>query len=108
MRQLEPALIDTLADFGVAGSRREGFAGVWIDACTKIAAIGVGVRRWVTLHGFALNVDLDLAGFEAIVPCGLHAVEMTSIARELGDAGPSDLADRTRERVRDAFLDALA
>jgi lipoate-protein ligase B len=73
----------------------------------KIASIGVGVRGWVTLHGFALNVDLDLAGFDAIVPCGLSAVEMTSIARELGERTPADLPDRARAAVRRAFLGRL-
>ena len=61
------------------------------------------MRGWVTLHGFALNVDLDLAGFDAIVPCGLPAVEMTSIARELGARAPADLAARARAAVRRAF-----
>jgi lipoate-protein ligase B len=63
----------------------------------------VGVRGWVTYHGFALNVTLDLAAFEAIVPCGLHDVEMTSVAVELGDAAPADLGERARGAVADAF-----
>jgi lipoate-protein ligase B len=60
------------------------------------------VRRWITCHGFALNVTLDLAGFEAIVPCGLAEVEMTSVARELGSSS-GDLDARTRECVARAF-----
>lgn len=69
----------------------------------KLASIGVGVRGWISWHGFALNVDPDLAGFEAIVPCGLHGIEMSSVARELGEASPPDLARRARNAVRAAF-----
>ena len=68
----------------------------------KIASIGVGVRHWVTLHGFALNVDLDLSGFRPIVPCGLHDVQMTSVARELRSEAPG-LFTRVRAAVTDAF-----
>jgi lipoate-protein ligase B len=84
LRDLEAVLIGTLADFGIESLRREGFAGVWLDARRKIASIGVGVRAWRTLHGFALNVDCDLARFGAIVPCGLAGVEMVSMASVLG------------------------
>ena len=73
----------------------------------KLASIGVGVRGWITTHGFALDVDLDLAGFEAIVPCGLAQVEMSSLARELGERAPEDLGEQARRAVRQAFLDAL-
>jgi len=58
-----------------------------------------GIRGWVSYHGFALNVNLDLAGFDRIVACGLQGVEMTSAARELGDAAPADLFDRARHEV---------
>ena len=96
---------------GIGWRRIEGWTGVFVEGAgrpRKIASIGVGVRGWVTLHGFALNVDLDLSGFDAIVPCGLSAVEMTSIARELGDRAPADLADRARDAVRRAFVAQLA
>ena len=96
LRQLEGVLIDTLADFGIGGLRREGYAGVWLDDRRKIASIGVGVRRWITLHGFALNVSCDLERFRVIVPCGLSGVEMTSMSREL--ARPVAL-DAVSERV---------
>jgi lipoate-protein ligase B len=95
LRALESVLIAALADFGIAAGRREGYAGVWLDERRKIASIGVGLRRWLTLHGFALNVDCDLARFGAIVPCGLVDVEMVSMASVLGR--PIDLetvADR--------------
>ena len=83
LRALEDFLIALLADFRVAGERREGFTGVWVGK-KKIASIGVGVRRWVTMHGFALNVCGDLAPFACITPCGIAGVEMTSLERESG------------------------
>ena len=83
LRNLENLLIDLLADFGLQGVRVDGKTGVWIQD-RKIASIGVGVRRWVTMHGFALNVASDLSGFQNITPCGLSGVTMTSISSELG------------------------
>jgi lipoyl(octanoyl) transferase len=80
---LENLLIDLLADFGLQGVRVDGKTGVWIQD-RKIASIGVGVRKWVTMHGFALNVASDLSGFQNITPCGLSGVTMTSISSELG------------------------
>jgi lipoate-protein ligase B len=79
LRKLEQALIDALGEFGIAGIRREGMTGVWAGP-RKIGSIGVGIRRWVTLHGFALNVTTDLGYFDAIVPCGIEGCRMTSIA----------------------------
>jgi len=79
MRQLEEVIIRTCADFGVMAERRAGATGVWVDRA-KIASIGVGVRRWVTFHGLALNVSTDLSFFRAIVPCRTPALEMTSMA----------------------------
>jgi lipoyl(octanoyl) transferase len=84
LRDLESVLVGALADFGISGRVRPGFAGVWLDERRKIASIGVGVRDWRTLHGFALNVDCDLRRFGAIVPCGLEGVEMVSMASVLG------------------------
>jgi lipoyl(octanoyl) transferase len=112
LRTLEELLGAALVELGVPWKRVPGWTGVFVDAPEavrprKIASIGVGVRGWVTLHGFALNVDLDLAGFDAIVPCGLSAVEMTSIARELGDRAPADLGARARAAVRSAFVGRL-
>jgi lipoyl(octanoyl) transferase len=83
LRKLENILIDLLADFGLQGARIDGKTGVWIQD-RKIASIGVGVRKWVTMHGFALNVASDLSGFQNITPCGLSGVRMTSISSELG------------------------
>lgn len=83
LRKLEILLIDLLADFGLQGVRVDGKTGVWIQD-RKIASIGVGVRKWVTMHGFALNVASDLSGFQNITPCGLSGIRMTSISSELG------------------------
>jgi lipoate-protein ligase B len=80
---LEETLIAALGDWGIGGRRIDGRTGVWVGD-RKIASIGVAVRRWVTWHGFALNVGADLSGFAPITPCGLTGVEMTAVAREGG------------------------
>ena len=84
LRSLENLLSDLAEDFGIHASRVEGKTGVWVED-RKIASIGVGVRKWVTMHGFALNVSNDLQGFQHIIPCGIADVRMTSISRELRD-----------------------
>jgi lipoate-protein ligase B len=86
VRNLEDALIATLAGVGVEGTRLEGLTGVWLERPPrKIASIGVHVSRWVTTHGYALNVDLDPAPFtEWITACGLEDAAFTTVARELG------------------------
>ncbi|HEY6018298.1 MAG TPA: lipoyl(octanoyl) transferase LipB [Gaiellaceae bacterium] len=86
VRSLEEALIRTLAAFDVAGERIEGLTGVWLTRPPrKIASIGVHISRWVTTHGYALNVDLDPAPFtEWITACGLEDAQFTTMARELG------------------------
>ena len=82
LRNLEEVIIRSLAKLGVTGQRREGLTGVWVED-RKIASLGVGVRAWVTLHGFALNVQkISLPPFSAITPCGLQGVSMTSIESE--------------------------
>jgi lipoyl(octanoyl) transferase len=85
LRWLEQLLIELLADYGIAASRRESLTGVWIDH-RKIASIGVGVRHWITMHGFALNVSGDLSPFNYIIPCGINNVAMTSMEKETGKA----------------------
>jgi lipoyl(octanoyl) transferase len=82
LRWLEQLLIDLLAEYDIAAARREGLTGVWIEN-RKIASIGVGVRHWITMHGFALNVCGDLTPFDKIIPCGISNVTMTSMEREL-------------------------
>ena len=96
VRNLEQSAIDTLADFGVATTRRPPHTGIWIEA-RKIAAIGVAVRRAITYHGLALNVNPDLSYFERIVPCGLTWAEVTSMQKELG-------CEQNLGAVRERFL----
>ena len=85
LRFLEQVVINSLGSLGLAATRREGKTGIWLGH-RKIAAIGVAVRRWVTYHGFALNVDPDLGHFNGIVPCGISAADgtVTSLRAELG------------------------
>ena len=83
LRQVEESLIRAIAPFGVTGERNAGYTGVWTNG-RKLASIGVHARDWVTWHGFALNVATDLAYFGLMVPCGIQAVEMTSLCRECG------------------------
>jgi lipoyl(octanoyl) transferase len=110
LRGVEAALIEALARLEVPAGRVPGWTGVFArrgrgepGAERKLASIGVGLRRWVTFHGFALNVTADLAGFADIVPCGLHGVEMTSVARERGGAPGPELDRAAREAVAEAF-----
>jgi lipoyl(octanoyl) transferase len=78
LRKLEEAMLRALADCRIEGGRREGLTGIWVGA-KKIGSIGVGIKRWTTYHGFALNVCPDLNYFGGIVPCGIEGCEMTSI-----------------------------
>ncbi len=103
LRDLEEVLIRTLADFGVRGARMAGATGVWVDGA-KIASIGVGVRRWVSLHGFALNVTRELEPFAAIVPCGLAGVRMTCLAAcARWDVSMADVRERVTRRFGEVF-----
>ncbi|MEQ1839560.1 MAG: lipoyl(octanoyl) transferase LipB [Verrucomicrobiales bacterium] len=81
LRQIESLLIDFTADFGINAARREGLTGVWVEN-RKLASIGVGVRKWVSMHGFGLNISSDLSGYDAITPCGISDVTMTSLSTE--------------------------
>lgn len=108
LRRIESALADALSELGVPTRTLSGYTGLFAQPAAgapaaarprKLASIGVGIRSWVTYHGFALNVDPDLSGFDAIVPCGLDFVEMTSVARELAVAAPANLAARARAAV---------
>lgn len=86
VRVLEAAVIDTAAAFGVTAGRVDGLTGVWVEDERKLAAIGVRVRRGVTTHGLALNVNTDLAWFDEMIPCGIRGKGTTSLARETGAA----------------------
>lgn len=103
LRDLEEFLILLCADYGVAAARRKGLTGVWVGD-RKIASLGVGVRRWISMHGFALNVCGPLEGFAHIIPCGIKDVSMTSLERE-GAFGVTveEVAGKVAERFP-AFL----
>ena len=83
LRDLEEALINTLAAFALRGERREGLTGVWVGD-EKVAAIGIYVSRWISAHGFSLNIDCDLQPFRAMRPCGLDGDRVTSLEKLLG------------------------
>lgn len=97
LRWLEELLIEILAEVGIAASTRQGLTGVWVQD-RKIASIGVGVRHWITMHGFALNVCGDLTPFDHIVPCGIANVTMTSVEKETGaSASVEEVGTRAAE-----------
>jgi lipoyl(octanoyl) transferase len=97
LRWLEDLLIKTLAIYEISAKTRPGLTGVWLEN-RKIASIGVGVRHWITMHGFALNVCGDLAPFDRIIPCGIQNATMTSIEKETGQTfSPEDVSRRVAE-----------
>jgi lipoyl(octanoyl) transferase len=102
MRTLEQVVIDLLADLGLAGERRAGLTGVWLEE-HKVAAIGVGARRWISQHGLALNVDCDLTGFAAIVPCGLQQRPVGRLADWRPASTTAELAPQLLEHVAHRF-----
>jgi lipoyl(octanoyl) transferase len=105
LRWLEKLLMEVLAEYGITASRRESFTGVWV-ANRKIASIGVGVRHWITMHGFALNVCGDLSPFNHIIPCGIDNVSMTSMEKETGNAfSVADVADVLEKLALDRIVD---
>ncbi len=111
LRSLEGGLVEVLSGFGVAAATLPGMTGVYVEGSRpprKLASIGVGLRGWVTWHGFALNVTNAPEDFADVVPCGLHQVEMTSLARELGAGAPAELFEAARERVAAVFRRRLA
>lgn len=97
LRWIEDLLVKTLRIFDIGAWTRPGMTGVWVKG-GKIASIGVGVRHWITMHGFALNVSGEIEPFSHIVPCGLQDVTMTSIEKEIGKAfEPEDVSRRVAE-----------
>ena len=105
LRNLEEALILSCAHFGIIATRREGFTGVWVQN-RKLASIGVGVKRWISMHGFAINVtNQALPPFFAITPCGLDGVQMTSLENEAGR--PITIAEASVQIQKD-LLDILS
>lgn len=114
LRNLEEVIILSLKEFGIDAGRSAGETGVWIDAgiisrARKICAMGVRCSRWITMHGFALNVNTDLSFFESIIPCGIQDKQVTSMNRELAKEVSmpqvKDAVKRNFERVFDAILE---
>lgn len=105
MRLLEEAVIETCRRFGVQAGRDPSATGVWVGTA-KICAMGVRVKRWITMHGLALNVTTNLSHFDLIVPCGLAGRSVTSLQRELGDACPE--MSEVKRTLADALLHLAA
>jgi lipoyl(octanoyl) transferase len=108
LRCLEEVIIKTLADFGIVGARSDGETGVWLDLNTpfarKICAMGVRASRWVTMHGFAFNVNTDLSYFDYIVPCGIQGKGVTSLAQELKkQVDEQEVKDRLLKHFTEVF-----
>ena len=111
MRDLEEAIIRTIAEYGLKGERSEGETGVWLDVgkpyARKICAMGVKTSKWVTMHGFALNVNTDLRYFEYIIPCGIKDKSVTSLARELerkfSDVEVFELKEKIKKYFSEVF-----
>lgn len=106
LRFLEEVIIKTLSDYGIKATRSQGETGVWIDVETpfarKICAMGVRASRWVTMHGFALNVNTDLGYFDHIIPCGIRDKAVTSLQAETGKV--IDL-EEVKEKIKKYFLE---
>jgi len=109
MRFLEEAVIQTLSEYGISAGRIPGLTGVWIDpdqpdSARKICALGVKTSRWVTLHGFAFNVNINLRYFDYIVPCGISDKAVTSMARELGkEQNMLEVQEVLKSKLADLF-----
>ncbi len=102
LRQLEQVVIDVLFELELHGKRIPGITGVWIDDC-KVAAIGVSCRRWITQHGFALNVNCDLSGFDEIVPCGLKGYRVGKLDSWLPGLKVQDVQPLMRKSLCNHF-----
>ena len=109
MRSLEEAVIQTLNHYSIEGGRIQGLTGVWLDVdnkikARKICALGVKTSRWVTLHGFAFNVNTDLSYFGHIVPCGINDKAVTSLQKELGrKVDLEEVKGILKEKIREQF-----
>ncbi len=108
LRDLEEAIIEVIAEYGLKGGRIEGLTGVWLDStdpgkARKICAMGVHTSRWVTMHGFGLNVSTDLSYFGKIIPCGIVDKSVTSIEKEVGKVNMEDVKKLCIEKISKIF-----
>lgn len=109
MRTLEEIIIKTLSEYGIQAGRSEGETGVWLDndipiKARKICAMGVRTSRWITMHGFALNVNTDLSYFQMIVPCGIENKQVTSMEKELGQkVNVQEVEEKIKKHFSDLF-----
>ncbi len=108
MRDLEEVIIRTIAEYGLKGERSSGETGVWLDVgkpyARKICAMGVKASRWVTIHGFALNVNTDMRYFEYIIPCGITDKQVTSLKRELeSEVDMEEVKNKIKKHFADVF-----
>lgn len=114
LRNIEEVIILTLADYGITGSRSAGETGVWIDPDVqgrerKICAIGVRCSRWITMHGFAFNVNTDLSYFNHIIPCGISNKQVTSLEKELGrKINVAEVKERIKTNFERVFVAELS
>lgn len=102
LRQLEEVLIKVLKDYGLLGARIPGLTGVWVEG-RKVAAIGIKVKRWITMHGFSLNVNPDMTGFANIVPCGIIDKPVASLAEWIPDIS----CDKIRIKIAQYFAEVF-
>lgn len=111
MRNLEEVIIRVIAEYGLKGERSEGETGVWLDVgkpyARKICAMGVKTSRWVTMHGFALNVNTDLRYFEYIIPCGIKDKAVTSLKRELEREFSPEETEEVKSKIKKHFSDVF-
>jgi len=98
MRELEKLIINTLNDYNIKAERKKGLTGVWVND-KKIAALGVRISKWVTMHGFSLNINPDLKYYQGIIPCGISQYGVTSMANILGDSAP-EMSEIKKKIVR--------
>ena len=103
MRSLENVIIESLKHMGIHGVRKDGMPGVWVDD-EKICAMGVRISRWVTMHGFALNINPDMKFFDGIIPCGIQSYGVTSIHEIIGsDFSQREIVKIVKEKFDDIF-----
>ncbi len=104
IRAIESALVSTCQDFGVDATIRDGLTGIWVEK-RKLASIGVGVKKWVSMHGYAINITKEsLTGFNYIIPCGLQGISMTTVAQEANkDITVQEFAETTTKHLEAEF-----